>query len=451
MRQQLFRLLSRNIENSPLRVSVSHRALAMARMPLYSLSSSSSIPDSEPERTQIRTKIGISSQIPLDLDVIEIMDSDSEPGTPSGESPQVDEVLAPRFEYASIAASQPLAPRISSPLVAMNLVSSLPLDVLIAPTSEGDSANHISPRPARALQISHLAFASKHAPKSSTSRLPSTSRDTLPVPDIPKKKPASSRLKKALSELSPDFTEGEIEHVLKCIACDARWTARKSAAQKVQHMRMCCKKAFYTQETIDVLLRKAIQDAAEAPPKPNKTPAAAGPPPASPTLFTEFNPAEAKKKRGRAATIKTTVTSVLDTRSEILNRAQLFLQQDSESPEGREAAPLVTQQFGSSKLGAAQHTNSSLVADEPPPATQQLGGAKRTNSLFLSDDAPPPTQQFGQSKLGVARRATKSIFDNEEASNSEVEDGELPPSTKKNRHSAARYSPVSICFTFLVS
>ncbi|KAF6762350.1 hypothetical protein DFP72DRAFT_1148879 [Ephemerocybe angulata] len=168
-----------------------HRPFGLARPALSDLS----IPDSEPERVEMRVKIGTSSRALKDLDVIEILDSDSEP----------------------------------------------------------------------------------------------SGSDSLPAANEPTKK-AATRPKKATLELSSEFTDKDMDKVLKCISCDARWTARKSATQKVQHMRACCKKAKLSQETIDILLRQAIQASTPAAP-------VADPPAASPYPLHRLPPPRAKEKK----------------------------------------------------------------------------------------------------------------------------------------------------------
>lgn len=333
---------------------------------------------------------------------------------------------------------------------------------LQSPKSNADSDNDVSPPRARALQLAQFAFSrGKDRPTASSSRSStSTSPDILPVPEVPKKKTAPGRAKKAALELSVMVTEKDIEKVLKCIACDVAWTVRKSAVQKIQHMRTCCKKAAFTQETIDILLQDAIEAASNASTsKAKKATACDEPPPTAPTLLNDFVPPEAKKKRGRAAAAKTTVTSVLDSRNEILHRAQAIFQQDpavfdESQTEGHPSA----QRLGSSKFGGAKRTKTLFPHDEPPEPTQRfgaskLGAAKRTTtSLFATDDTPPPaTQVFGPSRLGAAK-PKKSLFAADDDSISDIDSNSDGPGPSRSKKSGpkARHSPVStISFCFM--
>ncbi|TEB35600.1 hypothetical protein FA13DRAFT_1728444 [Coprinellus micaceus] len=373
-------------------------------MPLsrhLSLCETSLVEDSEPERIVIRDKmVPTSRRAPVDLGVIEIEDSDS------GSASPVESVTLP-IPTKSILAN------LKSPLPTSNTGGDLDSDVDTPMVPRTFDATQFAFGPGRLSQKPSMA---------STSRLPSKSNtpdlDALPQLE-PAKKPARS--KKQSLELSLVYTEKDIDRVLHCIACDAKWTTRKSSAQKSEHMRKCCKKAGYTQETTDALLHKALQDA-----PPSKSKAKEPEPPADiPTLLADIQPPE-KKKRVRAVQVTSSVMDVRETGDEIRNRALQFLQGSSESPEPnrQQAAFPATQAFGQSRLGAA----------------------KATKSLFATDDdsaseaeAPAPIQQFGKSKLS-ANRSKKSLFavDDPSGSASEAE-GTGSPSKKKAR--GTRFSP----------
>lgn len=351
MRQQACRLFAENLKLSASRMPATHRPFGLARPALSDLS----IPDSEPERVEMRVKIGTSSRALKNLDVIEILDSDSEPSG-SDSLPAVNLASTNDHPPAHLAT----APQSPAPL----------------PNFNEDDGDGPSPAPVRTLDLAHFAFPGNP----SSSRLPSRTNSVRDIPSAnePTKK-AATRPKKATLELSSEFTDKDMDKVLKCISCDARWTARKSATQKVQHMRACCKKAKLSQETIDILLRQAIQASTPAAP-------VADPPAASPTLFTDFHPPEPKKRKARPQKAQSTVTGVLESRKEILQRAQIFFQ-DPESPEAHRSVPEPppTQQFGRSKLGAAQRTTS-LFGDHDPISEQEL-----------SD--PSPTKKKGQPRF----------------------------------------------------
>ncbi|RXW24629.1 hypothetical protein EST38_g1236 [Candolleomyces aberdarensis] len=223
--------------------------------------------------------------------------------------------------------------------------------------NEEDSDVEEIERPPK-LDIAQFAFSTGISQKASTSKLKTqpTIGDVTVLRGEPPKKARS--VKAPVLSLSSEFKDKDYEKVLRCIACDASWTARKGVAQKVQHMRSCCKKAAYTQETIDTLLRKAIN---EALPPDNPQPQEE-----STTLFNDYNPPATKKKKTRSEQPKNTVKNVADTRAEILNRAQQYLQ-DPQSPQsqGRDSIePPPTQQFGRSKLGAARRTMTLLNQEQ---------------------------------------------------------------------------------------
>lgn len=314
------------------------------------------------------------------------------------------------------------------PLPSMGVITNVKSPIPSARIGEDPDSEIDTPIVPRTFQVADFAYAlaprpSQKSSRASTSRLPSranTPDDTLPEPEPPKK---LARPRKTALELSSVYTDKDVDRVLQCIACDAKWTARKSSVQKSDHMRKCCKKAGYTQDTIDSLLRKAIQDTPPLGPKGKA--AELEPPTATPTLLAAMHPPE-KKKRGRAQ-VKSTVTDPRDTRDEIRDRAMRFLHDPGE-PSGSsrpEAGFPATQVFGQSRLGAA----------------------RATKSLFATDDSasdgegPVPTQQFGQSKLGAVRH-TKSLFaaDDSSGSGSEAETTGQP-SKKKAR--GTRLSPVS--------
>lgn len=55
-----------------------------------------------------------------------------------------------------------------------------------------------------------------------------------------------------MTSLSPS----DFARVSRCICCDASWTLRKTAAQKMDHIQRCARKRGYDEETIRILVKK---------------------------------------------------------------------------------------------------------------------------------------------------------------------------------------------------
>ena len=225
------------------------------------------------------------------------------------------------------------------------------------------------------LNLSKFAFPVSAVPSRATTTSAPSRASSVATGEALKKKTAT--VKKVQKVFSSEFTDADYQNVLSCIGCDAKWTTRKSAAQKVQHMRTCCKKVGYTQETIDVLLRKAVTESL-------KTAASSAPSPPraeSPTLFDQLNPPEQKKRRAKGPLPQTVVASLADTREEILNRARMILQGPT-SPDLRHTQdlPPATQPFGCSKLGARRPKTTLFGADATSDDEASLSPAQKRNN-----------------------------------------------------------------------
>ncbi|KAH6915317.1 hypothetical protein BKA70DRAFT_1420253 [Coprinopsis sp. MPI-PUGE-AT-0042] len=265
-----------------------------------------SIADSEPERVQIRnldvTKVAERRKVKSPVNpVIEISDSDSDPGTPKQE----------KFKMYSI-------PRERDTPVLTKTLSLAQFAFEAPPPSR-------PPRPKPPVASSLRA-----APAGE-------------IGDAPVKK---TRTRKVVTEFLPEFSDKDVALVLKCVSCEARWTTRKTSAEKRRHIQSCARKNELTVETIQVLVRKEISK--HLPPTPVEEPPAA--PLLEPTLFETHNPAEnAPKRRTKAAKAAVALVGVASNRDEILNRAQLILGMDQ--PAFPDTPPRATQGFAPSRLG----------------------------------------------------------------------------------------------------
>lgn len=183
----------------------------------------------------------------------------------------------------------------------------------------------------------------------------SSSSTTLKPPEAPKAQTSDpaprskGRPRKAILEFVPEFNDRDISLVLRCVCCSARWTARKTTTEKRRHMQSCAKKASYTLETVQTLLKKEI--GAQLPPKP-PNPLVEDQRITAPTLFEGLNQAE-PKRRAKTKQNEITVVSLNSTRDEILGRAQRILQRSPPGDASPPGSPPRTQVFAPSRLGGA--------------------------------------------------------------------------------------------------
>ncbi|KAF9476495.1 hypothetical protein BDN70DRAFT_923250 [Pholiota conissans] len=57
---------------------------------------------------------------------------------------------------------------------------------------------------------------------------------------------------------SLDIASADLAKITRCVSCDLLWTARKTAIQKMSHIKSCAKKNNFSDETIQLLIRKEI-------------------------------------------------------------------------------------------------------------------------------------------------------------------------------------------------
>jgi hypothetical protein len=174
-------------------------------------------------------------------------------------------------------------------------------------------------------------------------------------------KPRNKRTASTLSKSHFNIPESDFAKILTCVSCGARWTSRKTATQKLLHMKTCAKKQGLTEDTIQGLLHREIdkQD-------PGATNTGISKPHAenasAPRTYLEevisVTTSAAKKNRSRAAL--PTIKDIAEAQDEIMRRAGSILgaQPSSSTAPG-------TRVFGSSKLALLLKPN-----EEPPPTTQ---------------------------------------------------------------------------------
>ncbi|RPD81040.1 hypothetical protein L226DRAFT_608344 [Lentinus tigrinus ALCF2SS1-7] len=238
------------------------------------------------------------------------------------------------------------------------------------------------------LKLARFAYADPNALRRTASKTPSSSERDSSTPEIARVPGKAKRIPTPPSHaFAQDFTDAELSRIRKCVSCETSWTVRKSLANKMKHIEVCARKKKLTHETIRVLMRKEL-DSLPPVASTSKLPSTEPAPQVPETLLEEAVKDVQKKKAGRRPQVLQTVKSVEETRSNILDRARLLLQD--------------TRNTGSS--AAAMSGAASPPDVEMLPATQVFGmsniAARKPQTEVPSADT---TQVFGQSRLGLAQ------------------------------------------------
>ncbi|TFK75773.1 hypothetical protein BDN72DRAFT_831209 [Pluteus cervinus] len=263
--------------------------------------------------------------------------------------------------------------------------------------------------------------------KTTTKSKPKVTKEppSEPQPSIqpPETSDAGSKKKRVriASKQQPvlDFPDAQLAKLLKCVSCDARWTSRKTVAQKVKHILSCAKKTGFSDETLRVLIKKELESIASLP-KPAAPEQSAS---TSKQTFFEDIVKEAAPKRRVRREQPTELRPVGEAHDTIRRKAQVVLGAPVETAE----EPARTQ---------ALIARPTIQALDLPPPTQGFAKSSllqnSTKSLFAfsgsqksdppSDmEEPPLTQAFAPSKLGSTRR-------------SNLPSGSTPPKTIPSSH-----------------
>ncbi|KAA1466318.1 hypothetical protein DENSPDRAFT_25295 [Dentipellis sp. KUC8613] len=185
--------------------------------------------------------------------------------------------------------------------------------------------------------------------------------------------PASSRVQLRIS-FPQDL---DLSTVLKCICCGITWTVRKTAIQKLNHIRSCAKKRGLNQGTLDSLIN---QESCKINPESRKD----KPPTTSPdmtapkTFLEEIVDDTTLAKRSKRAKVTSTVARPNQNRTGILDRARVLLADDLD-----QAAPEPTQAFGQSKFRDA----GLRASEETPLETPLVSGRSMDDGYALADFA----------------------------------------------------------------
>ncbi|KAL5488008.1 hypothetical protein ACEPAI_6116 [Sanghuangporus weigelae] len=227
------------------------------------------------------------------------------------------------------------------------------------------------------------------------------------------------------------FSERQLKLLSRCVSCDLKWTVRKSAANKVSHMRTCAKKARFTEETMDVLLSREIKAGFEKARKADTIDKRAEEPPPKTYLEHIVKENVVLRPTKRQKEFPSTVKAISESRDDIRNRAKTILGRPSFGQTARHGeavpAPSTTQTLGQSRLGSRLLLVSSYLDDDElgPPLTQSLPGSKlgtakcadrtasRTLDLIVEPPSPnslPTIRLPDDSRLLSVRRSGLSLL-----------------------------------------
>jgi len=175
-----------------------------------------------------------------------------------------------------------------------------------------------------------------------------------------------------------DISGNDMSTLLKCVCCDAHWTARKGTKQKMTHIQSCAKKHGLRDDTVYALIRKELKAASAK--TSTEVPVE--------TFFDEVvHDAAPRKRVRRQVEVTATVKNLSETREDILAKAKTVVAQ-----------------------------NNSEVR-----AWRERSG--HTDDMHYGHDSVSSTPDFGQSKL-AGRNGSKirSLFNVPSPPHTDIED-----------------------------
>ncbi|ESK94398.1 hypothetical protein Moror_8056 [Moniliophthora roreri MCA 2997] len=236
------------------------------------------------------------------------------------------------------------------------------------------------------LSLSNFAFATSNKPggvKSTatvrnfaTLAASKNASSGIPEKNAPKKPPRC-----IIHKFAEQFTDEQLSRLLKCVACDVRWTVRKSASQKVTHIRSCAKKNGFQDETVCRLIRKEVEKVLPAS-SGDKGKGEAEVEPLAETIFNEIVHDAAPKKRTKRQEVVTTLKALSETRSAILDRAKTIFAQNNHAYHTRQQEQVLpslgglpsTSGFGVSGLGRTKGRQQSIFSFPSSPGKESNDG-----------------------------------------------------------------------------
>ncbi|KAK2466319.1 hypothetical protein APHAL10511_001961 [Amanita phalloides] len=191
-----------------------------------------------------------------------------------------------------------------------------------------------------------------------------------------------SRMNIALDDSSSNY----LAKLTKCVSCNAEWTTKKTATQKMNHIRSCARKKEFTRETLRIALLKEMENI-----KAMATDETVGEGSDLPENTLLDNMVNAMSTRKRTYRARETVESIAVTRGAILDRAKQILAcnaqvtEESKKMDTRDvgSCPLSTQKFNSSALKALCQPKAKLFAE---------ASADYDTRLTCGDDEAEPSR-----------------------------------------------------------
>lgn len=178
-----------------------------------------------------------------------------------------------------------------------------------------------------------------------------------------------------------DITKPDVSRLLKCVSCEARWTIRKGASNKLSHLAACARKKGITPSALKTLIVKENLKIQTAKTKDETT--TPSNPATAPQTYMETLVANAQpKKRQRRPDATGTLQPISQTKAAILDRAKALLGTREIAPRDApepELEPEPTQAFGRSKL-ASEHIR---MVDIDPTVTHLSGDSALSSRLDL--------------------------------------------------------------------
>ncbi|CCM04791.1 uncharacterized protein FIBRA_06984 [Fibroporia radiculosa] len=264
---------------------------------------------------------------------------------------------------------------------------------------------------APSLNLKHFAYSRPPMVSRAVTSTASTSRSNSVVSTEQAKRPLKKAARVMIHPFTAEFSEIDLGALRKCICCELAWTARKTLAQKLKHIKSCAKRKALTDSTVTILIRDMLaasrieKEASNCTTKKQDLPK---------TFLENVVQDDNTKRKGKRRQIVATVRHVTETRKDILGRARELISTSEASTSNRDVGtctavgelPPSTQTFGQSVL-AKHHNFGSIVF----PATQFSAPSKLAMAINVNpenDDLLPVTQVFAPSRL-VSNEAETSL------------------------------------------
>jgi hypothetical protein len=214
-----------------------------------------------------------------------------------------------------------------------------------------------------------------------------------------------SRLHKHVATYVTNIPSEDWNRIKTCVVCNAKWTARKSAKGKIDHLRSCTTKHFSTDETVERLIQEqlAVLDVVSAPTKPQPVEKSKSLEPSTlldDAVFVSNPPPRKRQPRKVAQPITSIAEASGDWGQTPLSK--------SGAPEERVTRPhfegLVSE--NADEIHATQQQLISQVATSSKP---RLLGELASHD-HASESSFPSTQQLPPSRLAFTSNATGSTL-----------------------------------------